>query len=86
MTLQSSGFYDISLGPFWYSTFLTSVWVWLYLASSVIMSAAHSVTVGWHTVRRLVDAERQPFLSLGVISILIATGFYLAAIPFVIIF
>lgn len=59
---------------FFYSTFLTSVWAWLYCASSLLMR----LFVKWR-LNRLLDVENQPFRSVALVSaaIVLAGGFIL---------
>ncbi|HLG56187.1 MAG TPA: hypothetical protein VI485_12710 [Vicinamibacterales bacterium] len=70
-------------GVWFYSTFMASVWVWLYAASSLILRVAPSVGGFWKWVWSWVDVRNQPFMSLGVVSIFIITVLYVIAAPFV---
>ncbi len=73
-----------SLGVWFYSTFMASLWTWLYGVSSLILRLASSVGGSWKWVRGWVDVKNQPFRSLGAISILVITVVYVVAAPFII--
>ena len=72
-----------SPGIWLYSTFLVSAWAWLYLISSLILRFAATMGGVWRFVRSWVDIEKQPFMALGAVSILIVTALYVVAVPVV---
>jgi hypothetical protein len=67
---------DISLGIFFYSTFLTSAWILLFYLSGVISKVLNrSKSIFVWVINRL-DIESKPFKSIGFMFILIVTVFY----------
>jgi len=66
-----------SIGIFFYSTFFTSVWVWLYALSGAIVKLVTYLGVGVKYFKRFFDIDNQPFLCLGVVSMIIVSLIYL---------
>jgi len=58
----------IFFSPFIYTTLFTSVWIYLYLISSGLIKIGVLLGKGTGKVFGLLDVERKPFLSLGVVS------------------
>ena len=73
----------VTLGIFFYSTFLTSVWLWLYLAAGAAVRVAGGFNVGLLWLRGFTDLDEQPFRSLGFAAVLITTLIFLAGIPLI---
>ena len=73
----------VTLGIFFYSTFLTSVWLWLYLAAGAAVRVAGGFNVGLRWLRGFTDLDEQPFRSLGFAAVLITTFIFLAGIPLI---
>ncbi len=73
-------------GIFFYSTFFTSVWLWLYILSMPLLKTASKLDGAFSFLKRFFFREDQPFISLGAISIVIVTFIYIVALPFVLIF
>jgi hypothetical protein len=72
--------------PFWiyfYSTMLSSFWLLLYITSARVIRLGQTLSGGWFRTVRLLDLERQPFLSLGVVSIALMSVLYCLAAPFI---
>lgn len=68
---------DLSLGIFLYTTYFTSVWLWLFLLSTGV---ANAVGLGDRTITFLKSAlnvEEKPIRSLGFLSMLFVTLVYL---------
>jgi hypothetical protein len=68
-------------GVFFYSTFFTSVWVWLFAISTQAVRLAEYFGIGLNRLKWLLDIQQKPIQSLGVMSILLLTFAYLF-IPF----
>jgi hypothetical protein len=66
----------ISLGVFFYSTFLTSFWVWLYiLACAAARSATHFSVIA-EKLRWLLDVKNHPVAVPGTFAAIITVFFY----------
>lgn len=67
---------EISMGPYIYTTFLTSVWIWLYVLSASVAKVFRFAdrTVG--IFRLVLDFKEKPIRSLGFISMLLVTLCY----------
>jgi hypothetical protein len=69
------------LGVVFYSTFFTSIWMWIYAASiGLVKSTVYIDKFHFFAIKNLFRKE-QPFMSLGAISITIVTLIYLLAFP-----
>lgn len=64
-------------GIWFYSTFFTSVWVWLFLSSKVVLRYFKKLDRIIAAARGYLDIDSQPFLSLATISIAIVTMLYI---------
>lgn len=67
----------LPLGIFFYSTFFTSVWVWLYAISGLVVKLEGYLGIGFSRLKWFLDIENKPLHSLGVISMLLVTLIYL---------
>lgn len=54
-----------------YSTFLTSIWIWLFVISGLLVKTAVQTQGVWHRLRGLLDIDNQPFLCIGIVAGLI---------------
>jgi hypothetical protein len=63
-------------GIWLYSAFFTSVWVWLYAASSGALKLGHYLGLGLTSLRFFLDIEDKPIRSLGVVSMGVLTVIY----------
>ncbi len=73
-----------SLGPQavpWLATLMTSLWLWLFMASGLVSRLSRFMNFGFVGLRRWLDVERQPFLAIGVMSIAIVTIAYILFAP-----
>ena len=73
------------LGPavFFYSAFLTSVWLWLYAASVGLSRVLLRMNNGVGYLLRVTDVEKQPFRSMGFVSVIIVSGLFALGLPLV---
>ncbi|MFQ6029940.1 MAG: hypothetical protein ACE5Q6_20900 [Dehalococcoidia bacterium] len=70
------GFNGASLGIFFYSTFVTSVWLWLYALSTFV------VKLGW--LKSILDIKDKPLRSLGIVSMgFVTVGFIVFAVAWI---
>jgi hypothetical protein len=75
--------YVMPLGIFFYSTFLTSVWLWLYSASVLVSRILVRLGGGVGFLLKITDVEKQPFRSMGFTSVVIVSLLFLVGLPFV---
>jgi hypothetical protein len=75
--------YSMPLGLFFYSTFFTSVWLWLYAASIFLTRILLRMNSGVGVLLRVTDVERQPFRSLGFVGVIIVSGLFALGLPLV---
>lgn len=77
ITLNSSNHSmpGLTTGIWLYSTFFTSIWVWLFISSGLILKTGYSFGLK-------VDIKERPIRSIGYISVIIVTiGFLIGALP-----
>jgi hypothetical protein len=65
------------------STFFTSLWLWLYAISVPISRLLLSMKNGVGFLLRVTDVEKQPFRSMGFVSVIIVSGLFLLGLPWV---
>jgi hypothetical protein len=85
LDLVGLGGATLPLDLWFYATFLTSLWLWLFVLSKHMAGVARYLNIAAST-RRWIDLDTQPFLALGAGSILIVTVAYFVVVPFVILF
>ena len=61
---------------FIYSTFLTSVWLWLYALSGVLVKAIARSRKGLHFLQKHLNLEKHPLRSMGFVLMLLVTVVY----------
>ena len=66
-----------------YSAFWTSVWLWLYAASVVVSRRLLRMNSGVGFLLRVTDVERQPFRSMGFVSVIIVSVLFALGLPLV---
>ncbi len=71
-----------AVGIYFYSTFFTSVWIWAYVFSGIIVKLARSLDVSVTWLRVHFDIETKPLRSMAMVSILIVTMIFVI-VPFV---
>lgn len=71
-------------GVFLYSAFFTSAWLWLYAAAALVSRLLLRMNSGVGFLLRATEVERQPFRSIGFVSVLIVSGLFLLGLPLVV--
>ena len=61
------------IGVFFYSTFITSIWIYIYILSAFIAYLVTKILPKAHSIIGLFDIDNKPIRSLGYVSILIVT-------------
>lgn len=75
--LSFSGVVDGDVGIFFYSTFFTSVWIWLYGLSGLFIKVTNKMGKALNWLKNILDFENKPLPSLGFVSNLIILFIYL---------
>lgn len=78
-----SGKSESLMGVFFYSTFFTSVWVWLYIMSVMTVRVLNRTFKSVNVLKSWLDIDNQPIRVLGVIAIVVITVLFLVVSPFV---
>ena len=73
----------LPVGIFFYSAFFTSAWLWLYAASVGVSRVLLRMNNGVGFLLRVTDVERQPFRSMGFVSVIIVSGLFAVGLPLV---
>ncbi len=73
----------LSFGIWFYSTFFTSVWVWIHILSGILLSTRKPINLFITKFKRFFDVEKKPFLSMGGVSVIVITAMYPIIIPVV---
>jgi len=66
-------------GIFFYSAFLTSVWVWLYVVGGLVIKALKNMFKGWTRLTPFLDLETKPLTAIGRVAAVLV-GFAYAII------
>ena len=66
-----------------FSTFLTSIWLWLYAIAGVTMRSAIPLFRGVDWMSKFFDVENRPVQALGLMLAVLTTGVFLISAPFV---
>ena len=61
----------------------TSVWLWLYAASVLVSRVLLRMNNGVGFLLRVTDVERQPFRSMGFVSVIIVSVLFALGLPVV---
>jgi len=72
-----------SFGICFYSTFSTSVWLWLYALSTLLVRAERHLGLGLRRFRSIIDIDKKPVRCVGFVAVVLVTLVYLMAAPFV---
>ena len=51
-----------------YPALFTSIWLWLYAGSGLLLKAAHRFDIGFEWFNRRFDIEKKPLQSIGLVS------------------
>ncbi|MCG8433561.1 MAG: hypothetical protein MJA83_05985, partial [Gammaproteobacteria bacterium] len=70
------------LGVYFYSTFFTSFWLWVYMLIVGLSRMLIRLNSGVGILLRVTDVEEQPFRSLGFVSVVLVSSFFLLGLPF----
>jgi len=65
------------------STFMTSVWLWLFAGSVPLSRLLLGMNSGVGFLLRVTDIERQPFRSMGFVSVILVSGLFALGLPLV---
>jgi hypothetical protein len=65
-----------------YSIFIGSIWLWLYVFSVLLLNMTMKLDVIFFRVKGFLDIDKSPFSSLAVIMILFVTVVFIVALPF----
>lgn len=79
LSIERNG--EPSWGIWFYSTFFTSIWIWLYILSGFLISIQKFARLAIRRFRWFFDIEKKPFISLGGIAIILITVAYMIIIP-----
>ena len=64
------------LGVFFYSAFFTLLWMWIYIASALVIKALHRLKGQWTRLSKYLDIETKPLVCVGKVSGLILGALY----------
>lgn len=75
----------VNLGIFFYSTFFTSIWLWLFLFSGFILRMSPLINTAMSGARHSLNIQEKPFLSIATISIVLLSLVYVCVFfPFLV--
>ncbi len=75
---------DVGPEVFYFSAFFTSAWLWLYAASVLLSRVLLRMNNGVGFLLRATDLERQPFRSMGFVSVIIVSVLFAMGLPLVV--
>ena len=76
-----NSFQHIEVRLWFYPTFFTSVWLWLYAGSGFLLKAARRFDIGFDWFNRKFDIEKKPLQSIGLVAgALVALVYWTAVI------
>lgn len=73
--------YAMPMAPFFYATYFTSLWVWLFVAASGLVRLATTALAQTARLRGVLDVRDKPGRSLGLAAVGVVTVLYAAAVP-----
>jgi hypothetical protein len=53
---------------FFYSAFFTSIWLWIYIVSSIVIKGLHRMKALWKWLSKYLDIEKHPLFCVGKVS------------------
>jgi len=69
---RDDSFLPVVLGLFFYATFATSLWIWIYVTAAVLISGISRLSIRWKLVNsKLIDLRKRPFTMLGIAATLL---------------
>ena len=74
--------YDLNINVYFFSTFSTSAWIWLFIGSGLIIRLLTAIGLSFRKIGTLFDVEKKPLRSMGFVSVVLVTGLF-ALLPFV---
>ena len=77
----ASSLYEMPMAPFFYATFFTSAWLWMFAGASLMVRVVTSVLDKAARLRGLVDVRRKPGRSLGLAAVILVTLGYAGVLP-----
>src|SRR5262249_26287086 len=76
-------FFSIHFNPFWgelapvfWASMVPSIWLWLYVAATLIVRLAVRTTPAFHFSMYLFDVDQHPIRSVGVVAAALVSGAY----------
>ncbi len=71
-----------NMGVWFYSTFFTSVWVYLYVISGLIVKAGSFIEILGSFIRKIFDIDNKPLRSMGYVCMVLVSLIFLI-VPFI---
>jgi len=68
---------DVTLGIFFYSTYLTSFWIWLYVLGLAIARILARLAMVWSGLKGFLNYTEKPLRCLGFLSMILVTVIYI---------
>ncbi|MEM7366558.1 MAG: hypothetical protein AAF525_21290, partial [Pseudomonadota bacterium] len=72
---------NFSFGVFFYSTFFTSIWLWLYVAGGIVSRILVHANNGTGILLRIADFDKQPLRALGFTCVITITLIFVVGLP-----
>lgn len=81
LVLEPQGTDDISAGLFFYTTFSTSLWLWLFTLGGALLRLTDRVGNSWSAMKDRSDIDSNPYQSLGYAAMLLVTLVFFVLVP-----
>ena len=81
-TINQKDTFELFATAQFYSTFFTSVWIWLYVCSGLVVKLLNKIGVGLNLFKGILNIEKHPIRSIGFFTCLIVTILFLIGVPF----
>lgn len=72
---------DIPISVFFYSTFLTSIWIWLYICGVGVLRALQTLGRSTRFLHAVLDIDKKPLKSIGFVTMILIVGLFALAAP-----
>lgn len=69
-------FTQFPIGIYFYAAYFTSIWFYLFTASSLVVKVIYSFGRFGNSAIALLDIDKKPFQSMGILAIALLTGFF----------